>query len=105
MASASLSYIINHVFLPPKLPQEDDSEYQHDFALGKQCAAALELYRTHLPVQQHWKWAACENMVRNLLELRDLHEGMMLNEVGNSLAEMEMNGMMKFSAYISISLS
>ena len=33
----SLSYIINHVFLPSKLPQEDDSEYQKDFALGKQC--------------------------------------------------------------------
>lgn len=90
-----LSYIINHVFLPPKLPQKDDSEYDKDFALGKQCEAALTIFRNLLPAQQHWKWAACTKMIRNLLVLRDPYEGTMLGEVGNSLAEMETNGMEK----------
>ena len=28
-----LQFIINHVFLPPKLPQEDDSDDQHERSL------------------------------------------------------------------------
>ncbi len=93
--AGDLSYIINHVFLPPKLPQQDDSKYCEDFALGKQCETALWKFRDFLPAQQHWKWATCTKMMRNLLALRDPCEGVMLGEVevGSSFAEMDRNGM------------
>jgi len=93
MADAKcLSYIIQHVFLPPRLPQKDDSEYRKDSALGKHCEIALGLFQSYLPAQ-HGKWAVCGKMIGNMLALRDSLEGMMLDDVGRSLAEMDMNGM------------
>jgi hypothetical protein len=92
MADADdLSYIIEHVFLPPKLPQKDDSEYWKDFTLGRHCLDALVNFRDFVPA--HGKWATCCKMVRNMLALRDPSEGMLLDGIGRSLAEMEMNGM------------
>ena len=42
--SNSLEYIINHVFLPPKLPQEDDSSPINDSALTNEVLRALEAF-------------------------------------------------------------
>jgi hypothetical protein len=89
--SGNLSYVINHVFLPPKLPQVNDSNFEMEFNLGKQCEAALELFQTHLSAQTHSKWATCAKMLKNLLALRRRGD-MELDEVGRYLGEMEING-------------
>jgi hypothetical protein len=39
--SQSLYYIINHVFLLPKLPEKDDSDVEQESALIEECEAAL----------------------------------------------------------------
>lgn len=42
---STLTYIINHVFLPPKLPQNDlDDLFKNEDALIAQCRAALEKF-------------------------------------------------------------
>ncbi len=35
MDAKSLAFIINHVFLPPRLPQQDDTDVQALFATGQ----------------------------------------------------------------------
>ncbi|KAL2068505.1 hypothetical protein VTL71DRAFT_14842 [Oculimacula yallundae] len=91
--TGSLLYIIDHVFLPLKLPQKDDSDYAKDFALGKQCQAALMDFRKLLPTpaQQHWKWTSSTKMLCHLLALRDASDGAILGNISNSIAEMNTN--------------
>ena len=84
----SLSYIINHVFLPPKLPQEDDSGVVEDSALIVECEAALESFQAHLPSHDCRRWAACIRMLRKMLELRDPSGDMISEKVEASLESM-----------------
>jgi hypothetical protein len=93
MAQAqSLSCIINHVFLPPKLPQEDDSGVVKDSALIVECKAALEAFQAHLPSHECRRWAACIRMLRKMLELRDPSGDMISEKVEATLESMADQG-------------
>ncbi|MCJ1386871.1 hypothetical protein MMC17_009999 [Xylographa soralifera] len=70
MESNDLSYIINHVFLPSKLPQKDDSDAAKDEFLMRKLLAALESLQHHIPEKEHPKWTPCIKMVHNMLNLR-----------------------------------
>ena len=67
----TLAYIINHVFLPPKLLEEDDSGVDRDFALIEECTAAWKMLQVHLPSHEGQKWVACTRMLEKMLKLRD----------------------------------
>ena len=93
MAQAQgLSYIINHVFLPPKLPQEDDSGVDKDFALIAECEAALNSFQAHFPSHECRRWAACTRMLRKMLELRDPSGDMVPGKVEATLKSMADQG-------------
>ncbi len=47
-----LDFIINHVFLPPKLPQKDDSDDTKNVYLLVKLREALESFQAHIPEQQ-----------------------------------------------------
>ena len=84
----ALDYIINHVFLPPKLPQRDDSDVTNSVCLIKQLLAALRSFQDHLPEQNRSKWTPCIKMVGNLLELQDHQGGLVATKVETMLGEM-----------------
>ncbi|CAG8973653.1 hypothetical protein HYALB_00002219 [Hymenoscyphus albidus] len=84
----SLPYIINHVFLPPKLPQKDDNDFEQDSALVQECEAALTSFQTYLPAEERWRWAGCAKMLRKILEIRCPRGDMILERLETSLAEM-----------------
>lgn len=94
--SENLTYVINHVFLPPKLPQkEDDYIPEKDNAIGEHCKSAIASFRDYLPDQRSkskLKWAVCDRMIRNLLELRDPVEGAVSDKLGKYIAEMKIHG-------------
>jgi hypothetical protein len=93
MAEAqALPYIINHVFLPPKLPQEDDSGVDKDSALILECEAALKSFQAHLPSHECRRWAACTRMLRKMLELRDPSGDMIAGKVEETLESMADQG-------------
>jgi hypothetical protein len=48
LSSLSLLYIINHVFLPPKLPRTDDSRTTYERALIRSVKSALEQFLPQL---------------------------------------------------------
>jgi hypothetical protein len=66
-----LKYIFDHVFLPPKLPQEDDSDFSKGLSLVRELEAALRSSQGYLPVHQHSDWLHCIKMISNMLETRD----------------------------------
>lgn len=93
MAEAQdLSYIINHVFLPPKLPQEDDNRVIRDFALIAEFKAAWNSFHTHLPSHEWRRWAACTKMLGKMLELRDSSGDMISENFEETLGSMADQG-------------
>ena len=58
----TLLYILNHVFLPPKLPREDDSGPNNDTSL---CRFVCEAARKFTPQIQQNRWS----VVRQMLEM------------------------------------
>lgn len=87
-----LDYIINHVFLPPKLPHQDDSSVENTNALIEMVLAATELLQDHLPEQEHSEWIPCIKMMRNMLELKDECGKLIAEKVETALKEMSHGG-------------
>lgn len=50
-----LSYLINHIFLPPQLPQEDDSDPSSDRALLESIVAGLDAFESTVPAHDKHK--------------------------------------------------
>ena len=74
-----LNYIVNHVFLPLRLPQKDDSNVRKDALLTEEVLAALRLLQAHIPTQERSEWIPCIKMVGNMLQIRD-HFGALVAE-------------------------
>lgn len=87
-----LSYLIDHIFLPPKLPQKDDWHHEKDLVLLAQCEAALSAYQVHLQ-DGHERWEMCTSMVRNMIEVRDNSRDMSPKRIGEKLLKMSIKGM------------
>ncbi|KAH0566189.1 hypothetical protein GP486_000421 [Trichoglossum hirsutum] len=85
---SKLRYIVNHVFLPPKLPQQDDSGVVKDTALIEKCLEALTSFQAQVPVKEHPEWEPCIRMLRNMLRLRDADGGLLAEEVESALGQM-----------------
>ena len=83
-----LNYIINHVFLPPKLPQKDDGDATKSVALIEEVLAALKLFQAHVSEQEKSIWTSCLKMVGNMIHLRDHSGGLVAEEVETMLREM-----------------
>jgi hypothetical protein len=62
----NLHYIVNHVFCPPKLPQEDDQAEGNDSALCACIFEAAEAYRDELTAPQRIRWDHMLKMLENL---------------------------------------
>ncbi|KAJ5358297.1 hypothetical protein N7541_005455 [Penicillium brevicompactum] len=52
MSLESSSYIFHHVFLPPRTPQEDDHNFEHERFLLDTVIEALSRFRNFLPTEQ-----------------------------------------------------
>jgi hypothetical protein len=83
-----LNYIINHVFLPPKLPQKNDSNDTKSASLIEELLAALRSFQALIPEQKRSEWTPCIKMVGNMLELRNHFEGLAVEKVQITLRNM-----------------
>lgn len=94
LSSDALQYIIHHVFLPPKLPQEDDSDTANDIALTNQVLAALRAFDA---IQGHASsktapLATSIAMIENMITSR-VTDGRLLEEaVQTQMGSMKDNG-------------
>lgn len=88
-----LNYIINHAFLPPKLPQKNDNDITKSAALIEKVLAALRSFQAHIPEQERSEWTSCIEMVGNMLELRGHFGGLVPEQVETKLGKMVDGGM------------
>lgn len=64
------AYLINHVFLPPKLPQEDDYQPHLDIALLQSTISALSAFRDCVSNDRH---ASINAAIKMFLNMRKVH--------------------------------
>lgn len=80
-----MRYMFHHVFLPPKLPQEDDYNPEYELALLDSVIQALERFRTCVPVKQDGVFASVIEMVCRLKSQAgfhgDVNEGKLLQNL------------------------
>jgi hypothetical protein len=63
---SGLEYIINHVFCPLKLPQENDHSLEDDLALSQAVVDAALAFTDQLPPDKRLLWMSSLKMLRNL---------------------------------------
>ena len=88
-----LDYIIHHVFLPPKLPQKDDSGVEETIALIELVLAAMRLLQDLLPEHERSEWNPCMKMMRNMLELKNQSGHLIAKKLKTALRNMVDGGM------------
>ena len=67
--SASLKYVVTHVFLPVQLPNKDDYTHtpDNDHSLVRAVCAAAHAYRTHVcGISEQAQWHSITRMLENL---------------------------------------
>ena len=87
-----LNYIINHVFLPPKLPQKDDSDNLMNVALIEKVINALKSFKDHVPEQEGPGWNSCIKMANHMIELRNHSGELVAGKVEIALKQMVNGG-------------
>ncbi|KAK0465635.1 hypothetical protein IW261DRAFT_1575029 [Armillaria novae-zelandiae] len=66
MNDTELTYIVNHVFMPPVLPQADDRDLSHDAALCRAVLDCARRYQSHLLNDAHKsRWDVIIKMLQN----------------------------------------
>ena len=83
-----LNYIVDHVFLPSKLPQKDDSNTTKGASLAEEALTALRLLQAQIPTQERSEWIPCIKMVGNMLQTRDHFGGLVAKKVEVALRGM-----------------
>jgi len=67
-----VTYLINHIFLPPKLPQEDDLSFEYESAMLDTVIDCLSKFKGHIG-GYNIDAAAAAAMMFNLRDVRDNH--------------------------------
>ena len=83
-----MDYLLNHVFLPLKLPQKSDRDDTISSVLIEELLAALELLQAEISEQEYAEWSPCVKMLSNMLELRDHVGGLRCEKLQTKLKEM-----------------
>ena len=75
-------YMINHVFLPPELPQEDDRNECREWSLMEDVLIGLQRFRGLLPSDQQGLGLLdrCSDLMERMKRTRD-QNGFLLKEI------------------------
>ncbi|CZR70242.1 uncharacterized protein PAC_20143 [Phialocephala subalpina] len=81
-------YLINHVFLPPKLPQQDDTNPLHEKTLLETVSTALQRFRSYFQTGERPELDRCIRMTNALIYLRDVNGFLNLAILDKELVEL-----------------
>lgn len=81
----NLQYIVDHVFLPPKLPREEDSSWERCFDLTATVLDALNAFGLEQPQSEQPVWATVARMIQSLQDSASDEGTMSAETIGNLL--------------------
>ncbi|KUJ21678.1 uncharacterized protein LY89DRAFT_637548 [Mollisia scopiformis] len=89
---AAIQYLINHVFLPPRLPQEDDSKAQHESLLINITIDALSKFKVHVNNDQSDNITSVLQMMIVLKNIHPPHSNIYEAEFLQALGDLPIKG-------------
>ena len=92
ISAEALQYLFHHVFLPPKLPQSEDSSIPMEVELLKQTRAALEEFGCLQDSSSRSQWLRLENMVERMLEATGDTDHLLGAKLDTQFQSMEIDG-------------
>lgn len=92
MPPEAIPYIFHHIFLPPRLPQEDDYDPLYDIALVDQVIEALCQFRNYVPSEKADICTIVITMITRLRKTCSLHGGVDEMELKNALIDLNSEG-------------
>jgi hypothetical protein len=75
LTAEAVTYLINHIFLPPKLPQYDDFDIEYETVIAKVAIASLSKFKNHVHHSHHATVASAIAMVTSLRNVYDAATG------------------------------
>ena len=81
----NLEYIVNHVFLPPKLPRREDSSPEKVIDLTSAVLDALKGFVPTQPLSERPIWARMMRMIQNLQDSASHEDSMSPEKISNML--------------------
>jgi len=94
-----LEYVINHVFCPLKLPQENDHSLENDLILSQAVVDAALEFTAELPSEDRSLWKRSVKMLQNLKDSNRL-KVLTANEIESQIGTMCNEGSLFLYSYI-----
>jgi hypothetical protein len=85
-------YQINHVFLPPELPQKDDTNPSHEKALMETVSRALERFKSYFQPSERPELDRCIRMIGCMIGLRNTDGFLNPTKLNTEIVELSKNG-------------
>ncbi|TLS21320.1 uncharacterized protein PpBr36_10409, partial [Pyricularia pennisetigena] len=73
VTNTAFTYMVNHVFLPPKLPEGDDWEASHSKALQSNIMACIEKFVTYVTLGNRALMQSAASMIRRMTQAQNEH--------------------------------
>ena len=95
LSGVELQYAINHVFLPPKLPQNGDDEHAvaNEMSLLRIVCTAFDCFRTHVQPVAVTAVDEAHAAIRQLCSLRDENGGVEAKKLQSMFRNLSEKGM------------
>jgi hypothetical protein len=92
LSSAAIAYLFHHVFLPPRLPQSDDYDAEHDLALLDSVIRGLSEFKTYATKQQDGILASAIEMITRLRDHVGNHGDVIEEKLLKNLKDLDNHG-------------
>jgi len=99
-----LLYLIHHIFLPPKTPQEDDTDLTLEKALVSEILCSLEQFQASLEDPRPPAIDTCLEMLRRMLELRMYKDELDPDRLKDQIEKLQNTGKYSFRSSTQIAL-
>lgn len=99
MRSETSLYLVHHIFLPPKLPREDDYKPEYELMLLENCVEALQQFKVYVSDSEADSIAAAVTMVTRLAHICGPNGDVDEKEFRNALTQLYTEGKSAYSNY------
>ena len=102
---SGLKYVVDHVFLPPQVPTQDDSSEFSQRILLNVVIDGLKKFQAHHVGEDAEIWSRCALTIERLLKVHKAEGGLVKDDLLNMFKDMKSGGKDFYTAHYIVQLS